>query len=176
MRIFLDMDGVVASFMQGAIDLLGLPITEADVDQWNIHLNYVEHEYFLRLIQAAGLGFWANLPLYRWSKEIVELCQEFDPGFHFLTSHGDFPSATAGKSLWVRTHFKWENMLATREKDLLAGKGKVLIDDKPANCDAFERAGGKSILFERPWNSKVAEQYLSATPSYRSLRAALRSL
>jgi len=48
----------------------------------------------------------------------------------------------------------FQDYILTREKHLLARKGAVLIDDSDANVDAFNRGGGRGILFPQVWNSK----------------------
>jgi hypothetical protein len=44
------------------------------------------------------------------------------------------------------------------DKHLLAGPGRLLIDDHPGNCHDWNESGGVSILFPRPWNTRYSEQ------------------
>jgi 5'(3')-deoxyribonucleotidase len=72
-----------------------------------------------------------------------------------LTAPSLDPECVPGKRRWIQTHFSYfaDRMIYTAAKRFLGGPGRVLIDDKNANCDEFAAAGGIAILVPRPWNS-----------------------
>lgn len=62
------------------------------------------------------------------------------------------------KREWVAKHlpfFPQKDIIFTSHKFLI--DGDMLIDDKPANVEAFADAGGRSIVVDRPWNQDVKE-------------------
>jgi hypothetical protein len=59
-----------------------------------------------------------------------------------------------GKNSWIRIMFGPDIKVSyTSEKHLLAGPGRLLIDDSPRNCERFAMFGGAALLFPRPWNA-----------------------
>ncbi len=60
------------------------------------------------------------------------------------------------KIVWLRQRFgpEFKSFLLGSQKYFCAAPGHVLIDDSDKNCKAFEKWGGKAILFPQYWNSR----------------------
>jgi 5'(3')-deoxyribonucleotidase len=151
--ILLDMDGVIADYVSGALISLGLdintPITDMEMAEC---LGITKEEFYAP--QMADPDFWINLKPYPWMNELVDL----------VRSHGEVYIATApnrhrgvgDKIEWCRQHLgDWTQgkVMVGKPKYLLAGPGRTLIDDHPENCEKFIEYGGNAILFPRPWNA-----------------------
>ena len=40
----------------------------------------------------------------------------------------------------------------SHQKQLLAGKNRILIDDSQRNVEQWKQAGGRAVLVPQPWN------------------------
>ena len=110
---------------------------------------------FWRVIDL-DLEFWESLSVTPEAHELMEYVEEnFDEVF-FLSSPSMSPNCYFGKCQWIIDNFpKYRTkIILTNDKHLLAGKNRLLIDDNDDNCKKFKAAGGKVVLFPRPWNSK----------------------
>lgn len=45
-----------------------------------------------------------------------------------------------------------DQTIIARRKDLCAGQGRLLIEDKPSHIKDFNAAGGFGVTFPQPWN------------------------
>lgn len=71
------------------------------------------------------------------------------------------PVDYAAKRIWIDKYFPGAKLIVGSDKHLLAGNGRMLIDDNETTCDKFEQYGGVSCLVPYPWNrnrDKVAER------------------
>ncbi len=157
-HIYLDMDGVLANFVQACIDLTGARVTHDQVSSWNLgdHLGVPMAELW-RQIDREGHLFWKNLKGYPWTTELAMLCGSSAPRCSILTATSDRPHAVAGKALWLdgRTYggFPVTYVGNSRHKAMFARtRGDVLIDDSNENCEDWARCGGTAICFPQPWN------------------------
>lgn len=153
--ILLDMDGVIANFVDGAIEAAGLPMTHGQASKWNFHLDHMsEDEFWTKIAQRPA--FWLNLEPYPWANELVDMCLEVAPVLFCSSPCLDANSASQ-KIEWLRRHgFMAEDKndyILTSHKGLMGHPSRLLIDDGKHNIEAFEAAGGKTILFPQPWNS-----------------------
>ena len=151
MKIFLDMDGVVTDFVSGAIEAAGLPLTHDDVDRWNFFEPYMTAEEFWKRIHET-YEFWEGLEPYPWAHELVDLCKQYgEVVFLSDSSHDD--NAPSGKVKWLRRYGflndDASNYMLGRQKALLGYGEGLLIDDSPANCNAWYST---FILFPQRWN------------------------
>lgn len=167
--ILLDMDGVLADFVQmacaangrmditclwpdgktGLHDALGLSMTS-----------------FWEGIDACGEGFWSQMGIYPWALELWRHCNDVADEVHILTSPSQNPQSLSGKLRWMNTHFgpNFRNFLVGPQKHLCAKPNTLLIDDRSSNCRKFREHGGRAILFPQPWNENAGEiRHLIAT-------------
>lgn len=152
MKILIDMDGVLVDFVGGVENVLGKPKTNAYYD---IHKWYsMSANKFWKTIDTHE--FWANLEWYAHAKvfyhKILNLNDNKD--VYICTSPTLNPECASGKISWMKREFgnNFRNYIITPHKHLLANKTTVLIDDNDSNIEKFHVAGGRTILFPRPWN------------------------
>lgn len=161
-HIYLDMDGVLANFVQACIDLLGHTstsrITHDQITSWDLgsRLGLPMNELWRRIDQQGHL-FWQHLRAYPWAGDLALLCATSAPRCSILTSTSARPHAVAGKAPWLEGRL-YGNIPATyvtnaKHKAMFArGPGDVLIDDSNENCEDWARCGGTAICFPQPWN------------------------
>ena len=134
-RIFLDLDGVIADFAQHA--------AAQGKRKSNGWLNYPELDQ----------EWWTTIPAYKGAKKFYrELCRRGPVKFLTATPPASgFPSYS-GKAAWVMkfcgggTKGLKDLIISPRaDKCLLAGPGRILIDDKAENIAEWNRAGGIGI-------------------------------
>ncbi len=153
MKAFLDIDGVLADFVAGALRAHGRP-PDTVVDCWDFDKKLgIEPGAFWG---AFGEEFWAGLDKTAEADEIASLaCRVFgDRNVCLLSSPCRTPGCLEGKRRWVDRHFPAfsRRLLLGACKEFCAGPGRVLIDDSDANVRAFRDAGGEVLLVPRPWN------------------------
>ena len=161
-RVFLDLDCVLADFVSGALRAHGL--TWADAEP---HWPAGDYGMTRPLARAKGLAsapeewfwapinddprFWYGLDPLPWAAELVDLVRGVDPDFHVVTSPSRCTFCVPGKQWWLNRLFGVEwfgRMVATPHKELFAHvPGAVLIDDCDANLEKFAAAGGGIISF-----------------------------
>lgn len=155
-QIFLDMDGVIVDFDAGVRRRY-----KADwwyPTEWKIpykKLGTTFDEFWYQMDNAA---FWRDLPWTEDGKRIQALVEPFKPT---ILTASFLPKASAGKTEWLTREYP-DTMKEGQRRVLIAngheakasvaGPGKILIDDKNENIDEWEKAGGKGILYPRPWN------------------------
>lgn len=154
-HIYLDVDGVLANWVQGVLDRFkheaeARGLTHDKVNTWNIHelLGVTDNDLWDRIQDEF---FWANLAVYDWAYDVHALCSEFAP-VTFLTSPGDCPAAASGKMKWLQARFPGHQLIMTKDKEHVAGSGRLLVDDSEKNCTKWCLAGGTCVIFPQPWN------------------------
>jgi len=68
------------------------------------------------------------------------------------------PYCIPGKRGWMKKYYRQlaRNMIFTGAKTLLAGTGRLLIDDNDENVKTVREAGESAVLVPRLWNSRLA--------------------
>ncbi len=184
-RILIDLDGVVASLSTTIWDLLdpkqqvakGIDRTifPSEFDK-NISLDTV-----WGTVGKAGLDFYGNIPMFWWSKELVETCQSFGE-VAFLTSPGDvtrYPEQAAkaayGKHIWVNRYFNDVPLIVTRNKYLCSAPQTILVDDTELMIKNFVSKGKGGVGFHWPSASTITNSEIFKQ-TMESLSTAINSL
>lgn len=156
MRVFLDIDGVLADFHQGILDLYKL--TE---DEFKTKVKpgsfWWDQDIDPKLMEKLNSEFWAELQKTSDGDDIIQILEnEFgQQNICLLTNHVNNPSYAYGKIQWINNHYpqyKHQYLLGTN-KYYVANKDTLLVDDADHNCDDFIKHGGHGILIPRYWNS-----------------------
>lgn len=158
--ILLDMDGVCVQFMRAAIFCQDRrspqPVFDAwPKGKWDIaEVCGIDKPSFWGRIEAASPEFWINLQVYPYFEEMYTKLQAWGEVF-FVTSPAWCAEAAQGKIIWLQNRFgkPFRNYVITNQKYLLARDDTILIDDFDRNCEAFNAAEGRAVLFPRPWNT-----------------------
>lgn len=159
-RILLDMDGVIADFVQGAADLWHMPnqYREGAVVPGTFLTTFwgMDQDKFWRGIAKAGDLFWQNLPRTPEAKAIVNLCcsRVGVENVAILTSPTRDPGCIEGKRAWMVQNFPElaGRMIFTTSKEFLACPQNILVDDQDNNFSRFIAAGGRAVMVPRMWN------------------------
>ena len=169
MTIYLDMDGVVSDAHQAFLKAMGredlikdYPAGEFNVDK----VAGVSLTTMWRKVAAAGRKLWSRMRKMPWADELYEKLKEIGDVV-FLTSPSQDPECLAGKLEWLQRFTKrkdFQDYIITARKELLAGPGTVLIDDRLENCEKFRKAGGEAILFPAAWQGSSDDDVWEALP------------
>ena len=146
MTIYLDMDGVIADFFKAFAKVNG-------VNHWK-EIDDIEKQ----ILELQQTDFFNTLEQYPTSKELVDFVKDLagdDWGICSSPLRGDVRNSAYWKEVWLKENGffppKKKNLIFTSNKAKWAtmnGKPNVLIDDKPSNILAWEKAGGIGIRYQ----------------------------
>lgn len=164
MIYFIDMDGVVCDFVRAALELhvgtsyeIEMILNEWPKGEYRIErVLGISTDQFWEPIASCGEDFWALLNELHSGMQLVESLREDNRKFVFLTSPAMCSSSSSGKVRWLQRRFGADfrdYILCPTSKSLLAGPGRVLVDDSDRNCEEWKACGGTSIVWPQPWNS-----------------------
>lgn len=150
---FIDLDGVLADFVEAAFIRHDIRIPWADI-QWDfVKQSGIDPETFWR---SLDFDFWKNVfRTAEFSATIDAAEKKFGKENIFICSS---PCKTfgcgAGKAMWVDFYLPEysQRLILTNRKEVFSGVGRVLIDDRDENVEDWIEAGGIGILVPRPWN------------------------
>jgi len=139
-RIFVDMDGVLADFVQGVQGpkYLNGPLTD---------FIYEDHK-----IALSNKGLFRDLPPMNDMQDLVDGVKNTGIYWEILTCTGELNRRKVAKDklAWIRKYVDSEVVFTCTfkgvQKAAYAKPGSVLIDDRPKNINAWTDAGGIGIL------------------------------
>jgi len=152
MRLFLDIDGVLAQFMKKSCETHGKPGYMAQ--KWDYFEDWgLTTAEFWDKIDAIE-GWWDDLELYDNALDLIKLVEKYDPNFKFLSAPHNSPCCYSGKFKLIKDlgYNPSRRMILTASKEELAFPGNVLIDEGPPNIEKFTDWGGEAILYPATWN------------------------
>lgn len=165
MKIFLDLDGVLVDFIQGAASLFG---TDSDslLRKWPPGVYEMEEALgisrtkFFATLEAAGEEFWVNLPPFPYARDFYDHCTNIAPTY-ILTAPTRDPKSLSGKMRWLQNWFGqgFRDYVITDKKEMCARDTHVLIDDRVSNVDKFREHGGQAIMWPARQNPRWAEAW-----------------
>jgi hypothetical protein len=143
--IFLDLDGVIADF-EGHARSQGKMKTDGKPDYDNMER-----------------AWWASMPAYDGAKEFHAELKKLAP-VKFLTAPIPLTDCFSGKADWTMKFVgggRWKSLVdliicPKRDKALLAGPKRVLVDDSADNIEAWRKAGGIGILHKGDFAGTLA--------------------
>jgi len=144
----LDMDGVLADFMQGYHDRMvewyGVRADFPLPDIYDLEAYYGTPPGSLQRI-ISGDGFFENLAPTKFASWLVKECYLRFDDVAVLTA---YHPRIREKRRWLEIHFPSlvPKLIMGDEKSLLARPGAVLFDDLKDHCEAFREAEGEAIL------------------------------
>ena len=147
MKLYLDMDGVIADFF-GTLE------KEFEVDHWK------DLEDPVLAIEGLRNTDWFNqLEPFGTSKKLVAACRDIaqsDYGICSSPIQGDDMNSGFWKRTWLTRHKflpEIQNFVITQEKwkfanDPIDGLPNILVDDNPGNIQKWKAAGGIGFLYQ----------------------------
>lgn len=143
-EVFIGPNGVLANF-QGHLETQG-KLDAKGKEKWD----------------ELDIGWWKTIPSYDGAREFYDAVRELvkEPGakkqpvVRFLTGPVPNPDGFEGDAQWTMKFkpesgkFALQDVICCRSKDkmLLARANHILIDDRQANIDAWQAAGGIGVL------------------------------
>lgn len=146
--ICIDLDGVIADMTSAAAQVHGIKLPYGKLDYGYLYSKFTRKSDFWK--KCHHHDFWANIPLYPWSKDLVSIVEKSKIPFVFLTKAPMGTGAWSGKAEWIQKNFgKHQNKLwvVRGDKALMSRQGYLLIDDKPENIKSWTEAGGDGIIW-----------------------------
>ena len=131
-RLFLDADGVLADFDEGAQRLLGMPIRQYEV-------KHGRNSFWKRLSSAKN--FYGSLPEMPDARLLFDAVKHLKPTI--LTGLPLGKWAAPQKIEWAAEHFPCVPIITciARDKHKHMHPGDVLVDDREHHRGAYEAAG-----------------------------------
>lgn len=162
--IYLDLDGVCTNFVEACIGANGFD-SQKVIETWKkdfrgefraFKVLGISNSDFWKSIEKVGEEFWSEMEAYDYFNDLYYKLSEKGQ-VYFLSSPSMSPSSLSGKLKWLQKFFgrSFQDYVITPNKELLAHKNAILIDDYPRNIEKFIQAGGNAILFPQYWNTKV---------------------
>lgn len=151
MQIYLDVDGVLANWVEGVRVAAGIEPSVWDTVGHGLLPTQNQSKIDAAM---ATREFWLGLARYPWADDLYTECKHHGEVM-FCTQPFDSAECLAGKYQWLANHFNatMESVIFMRNKWRLANPRSLLIDDNVENCNRFQWAGGHSIIFPQPWNT-----------------------
>lgn len=153
--LFLDMDGVLADFDKGVIQVLG-----ATPEQYRTARG---GNAFWRDLNLAAPNFYAHLPLMPHAQELVATLLRYTPivltGAHFKTDPDRL--AVEDKRHWLRKYFPVlaPTMIGCKSEEKylhMRQEGDILVDDRTKYAHLWTQAGGRFVLHtDALWEESV---------------------
>ena len=152
--ILLDLDGVLVNFVTPAMRAVGLDRNLVERGHWDVF-----RKAGCSLDEVWGkidnYEFWSGLKPYPKAQTFLAILQEHCLNVVLCTSSSFSIECPKAKAEWVNKYLgKLPTIICYNgvSKAVQAKPGNILIDDCDRNVDAFEAAGGETILVPRPWN------------------------
>ena len=160
-QILLDMDGVIADFLGGALKVLNKDFNKnitieqyaTDFGKWETYDYYgITIDQFWESIDKTP-DFWYRLQPMPWGRELYQFLQDMGD-VTIVTTPNLHPDCASQKLKWLNGYLgiKSNAVFLGARKYLMAGNG-ILIDDYYKNTESFKEAGGDAILIPSNWNT-----------------------
>ena len=172
-EIFLDLDDVCNTLAVWILYKRGCYPSPTDYTSFPRECGYnvVTAANRLGSLQYTIPSFWDSIPRQWWAAApesevfpwILNACEVAvgRENVCVATRPTDDPDCLAGKLEWIHDHMPlWmhHQYAVTPQKHRFGHPHALLIDDSPANIDAFVGRGGCGLLVPRPWNAAWGEE------------------
>ncbi len=147
---YCDLDGVMADFEQGIVNLTGKTVYELGRDpMWKALDDYLEQDgqFFAELpLMPGAMDMWNTIIEMGYTPTVLTACGKYFP-----------EKVKAQKFQWAKQHLgeQVQFIAADRSvtKKIYATPTSILIDDRPRSIDPWREAGGIGILHTCPIKS-----------------------
>ena len=149
--IFLDLDGVLSSWLTAACKICDVDIDDTDIRdklKSGIYLDkmgVISEKDMWEKIDKHGTDFWRNLEPLPWADKLIKEMEKLGK-VCFLTSPGYCLSAPTGKMQWIKDKgYNIMNLIIAKEKHYCAAPNRILIDDSDNKIAKFREYGGHAF-------------------------------
>lgn len=162
--ILLDVDGVLADFVNAILKASGTDLKSSDIDDWDLFSMMKPHHRERALKALEDKSFWRNLPVMPKAKDQVELFKRNNNKILYVTS--PWADETSGwkceswgaaRAEWLREHFgaSYKDMIICYDKKYV--RGDVFIDDRYKNILEWSSNNeeGQAWLVSHPYNKSL---------------------
>lgn len=170
LRIFCDVDGVVAFWEKSAAKTLNVDLEDKEIREQIKGGKKIESfvggdDKMWPMIDKEGVDWWANMEKLPWADRLFEELTKATKDFSFLTSPSSNPICAQGKIMWLKKHFgeDFRDFLIGRNKHLCASSVTLLVDDNKGKCKKFRKYGGHTFLWPNPLELLDDEKKLEKT-------------
>jgi 5'(3')-deoxyribonucleotidase len=136
MKIYLDMDGVVADLHSHYELLFG--------KSWLENEKTLGVEHASKLVHDMGEDFWTSIPVTEDAFNLWDYFKYYD--VTFLSAPCNFKEAPRGKRKWLDRYFGNVPAIFENKKWIYSDPKSLLIDDTEININNFIMYGGMGIL------------------------------
>jgi len=137
MRLYVDLDGVLADFHKAMSELLGIKLDR--------HKGFGNGSEIWVKVDRAGEKFWSEMDWQPGGEELWEALKEYDPTI--LSSPTRHESSKTGKRIWVREKLgESVPVILESKKQKIASPDAILVDDRREVLDKWTEAGGLGVL------------------------------
>lgn len=154
-KIWLDMDGVVANWLKSAANTLGIDLRRSDIREQIKDGKRMENfvggdSKMWPKIDAKGEAWWENMEKLPWADDLINLLKKETKELSFLSSPSNSPICYSGKIKWVKKNYPdmERDLFLACKKYRCASSDSLLIDDTAKKCKKFRENGGHA--FEWP--------------------------
>lgn len=156
MRVGVDLDGVVANFVEGfrsKLSAYGYPVTTLpDPDRWEMWecWGMTREQWTALFDKAAAEGLFHQLHAYDGAVEGLKQLKDSGHSIHVIT-HRAQPHAQTSTVGWLGAlGIPYDSLTFTKDKS--SYPVDVMIEDNVENARAVEAAGVPCVLMTRKWN------------------------
>lgn len=155
MQILLDMDGVLADFIQQACKSHDRPYIPEQINNYNISeiWGLTDDEFWAPM---HGYKFWPEIEMYDYAPKFLKELRKIAP-VTICTAPSRDKYCISGKLHWLESKLGIPtcDVVFANKKWLLANDRNILIDDSDAKIEKFQQHGGTGIIFPQPWNQGI---------------------
>lgn len=177
-RVLLDVDGVLGDFLGHSFPVLekltGRKWAYADFQTWDI-FDTVSREYERAFFDEINQPGWCqSIPVFSGSQDGVRRLMEISDLYVVTSPMNHVPTWMYEREQWLLKHFGIPHKRVVHTSAKYLCLGDVLIDDRPANIEAWEKEhlGGRGFLWHQTYNraSTVGKRVLSWDQTIEALQ------
>ena len=147
MKVYLDMDGVIADFFAEAVKY-----SDDSSRGWR-NMEFRDADKVLKRVRQTP-NFFLNLPAFPMANTLVQSIVNITGECRIMSSPlTGYDTCEEEKAQWLKDniHYDFDEVIFTDEKYNYA-KGNLLIDDYGLNCRQWEKHGGYAIKYQADEN------------------------
>ena len=148
MKVYLDMDGVIADFFSEAVKQ-----SDDAARGWR-NMEFRDTDRVLRRVRNTP-NFFLDIPAFPMANTLVQSIVNITGECRIMSSPLDgYDKCVEEKAEWLRTniHYDFDEVIFTDTKYMHA-QGNILIDDYGYNCRKWESYGGYAIKYQADENN-----------------------